>query len=250
MPTLTILRNYADGFEFLNEEQLDDIKDSIETFLGVTKLGADNFQGTLGADKIALEAVDNVTLQVNNDKHIIIAPTSLTTAHLKTSGISGTKLADHSLLRAMEKPRVAGNATVGDIPFSSELVTFTTSSTSFVEVSDLNLSIVHGGRPIKYGVTSSANVSGRSFFEIAPTAGGLGSIEFRFLKDGVAFDTRMYGSEIPDASLPKYLLAPLAAFQTILTGLSPGTSSITMEVRCVNAASIELAYLKSFAYEN
>lgn len=72
MPTLTITKTYADE-QVLTETDLDNIKSSIETFINITLLGADNLQtGSVGTDQLA--------------------STSVTTAKIANAAVTAAKL--------------------------------------------------------------------------------------------------------------------------------------------------------------
>lgn len=105
--------------------------------------------------------VDSVTLEIASDE----------TLRVKDSGISTAKLADNSVTYAK---RVALNYSK-----SSSSGSFSTSSTSLVDVTNLSVSLTTNGRPIQILLTNSDNTNGGSFSYV-----GSWSMEYFVLRDG------------------------------------------------------------------
>ena len=111
MPTLTVTKTYSDG-NVLNEVDLDNMKNSLETFFNVTKIDSDNIQD----------------LGIETDK-------------LAASAVTTGKIAANAVTRA--KMEAVGQQ------ISSSSGVFATSSTSFVDVTNLSVSITVTGRPVR-----------------------------------------------------------------------------------------------------
>lgn len=115
MPTFTMTKNWDDG-TVLTESQLDDIKNSVETFLNVTKLDGDNIatsgiataniaDGSITSAKLAaaiagdgLAGGAGSALSVNTDGSTI--ETSADALRVKDAGITAAKLATDSVTTA------------------------------------------------------------------------------------------------------------------------------------------------------
>jgi len=185
MPTFTMTKNWDDG-TVLTESQLDDIKSSVETFLNTTKLDGDNIQtggiptaalanSCVTADKIATAVagsgltggagtalavqVDGSTIEINAD-----------TLRVKDAGITQAKLADRT---------VGTTAAAGGVARSDSSGTFTFTSTSYTDVTNLAVaSIVTTGRPIRaFLIPDGGNPA-----EVGSSNGG--TITMKLLRDG------------------------------------------------------------------
>ncbi len=122
MPALTITKTYNDDTA-LTEAQLDSLKDSIETWANTTKLDADNLQdGIITATQLASNAVTQVKLAART---------------------TGTTVA------------------AGGIAVSASCGSYSTGSTSYVDVTNLSVTITTLGRPVRVRLQSdgSANSS-------------------------------------------------------------------------------------------
>lgn len=129
MPTFTMTKNWDDG-QVLTESMLDDIKNSVETFLNVTKLDSDNLaagavatatiaDGSVTSAKLATSVagngltggagtalavvVDDSTIEINSDSIRVkdvgitaakLATDSVTTAKILAANVTTAKIAD------------------------------------------------------------------------------------------------------------------------------------------------------------
>lgn len=112
MPTFTMTKNWDDG-TVLTESQLDDIKNSVETFLNVTKLDGDNIatsgiattniaDGAVTAAKLAASVAGNglaggagTVLSVNVDNSTV--ELSADSVQVKDAGIVAAKIASDAV---------------------------------------------------------------------------------------------------------------------------------------------------------
>lgn len=84
MPTLVVTKSYSDG-AVLTEDMLDDITDSIETFVNITKLDDQNLQdAAITSDKLATSAV--TTVKIDND--------AVTTSKIANDAVTAAKMAN------------------------------------------------------------------------------------------------------------------------------------------------------------
>lgn len=120
MPTLSITKNYADGTA-LTKTQLDSAFDSVSTFVNTTKLDADNLQ-----DAIITAAK--------------LASTSVTAAKIDTDAVTTAKIQDASVTKA--KLAALGQSV------SSSSSTFSTTSLTYVDVTNLTVTFTRKDRPV------------------------------------------------------------------------------------------------------
>lgn len=149
MPTFTMTKNWDDN-QTLTESMLDDIKNSTETFLNVTKLDGDNIQDSaIVPGKIAANAV--------------------TTAKILDANVTRAKL-----------------EAVGQV-FSSSSGNFTTTATSFTAVTNLSAAAVtvaagRGALIFLQPDGTTATATAGSLFH-GTTSGTSGTTFFRLKRD-------------------------------------------------------------------
>lgn len=84
MPTLVVTKSYSDG-AVLTEDMLDDLADSVETFVNITKLDDQNLQdAAVTSDKIATSAI--TTAKIDND--------AVTTSKIANDAVTAAKMAN------------------------------------------------------------------------------------------------------------------------------------------------------------
>lgn len=133
MPTLSILKTYQDG-QALNETDLDNILDSIETFLNDTKIAADNIQAS-------------TLLQAN------LADQSIITSKLEDEAVTANKIVDLNITKAkQEEITVFREPQLGTVSISA--------SSEQQDVTDCEFTIVTTGRPIQLAFQCRVTISG------------------------------------------------------------------------------------------
>jgi hypothetical protein len=146
MPTVSLTKSYADDTD-LTEEQLDDLKESIESALNTTKLDNANIQtGGISADNLA-------TSSVTESK---IAAGAVTVNKLGDLSVSTGKIAANAVTRA--KLEALGQQ------ISSSCGNFSTTSTSYTAVTNLSVSLTTTGRPVWVGLQSDGTEDGGGGF--------------------------------------------------------------------------------------
>lgn len=94
MPLLTVTKTYAD-LQVLNESDLDNIKNSIETFINITKLDEDNLQNlAVTTTKIANAAVTDIKLATDSVTTLKIKDLNVTVDKLAADSVTTTKIKD------------------------------------------------------------------------------------------------------------------------------------------------------------
>ena len=174
MAKLTISKTYKDG-DTPTQVDLDNICDSIETFLNVTQLGSDNIKansvdasttfselsittGKFATDSITTAKIINgaVTSSKIADGAVTTAKilnSAITTAKIKDGAITNAKIADNAVT-ADKKPQASGGSAGGLIQSTGALVTSTAVTDSFIRP---NIFCV-GGSALQLNSTSSGAV--------------------------------------------------------------------------------------------
>ena len=159
MPLLTVTKTYAD-LQVLNESDLDNIKDSIETFINVTKLDGDNIQnlaitealiatGAVTETKIGADAVTTSKIKALNVTAGKLAVDSVETAKIKDANVTLAKMAPDSV---DSSKIVDGSVAAVDLG---------TDSVETVKIKDLNVTL---GKMAANSVDGSKIVDGSISF--------------------------------------------------------------------------------------
>lgn len=131
MAKLTISKTYKDG-ETPTQADLDNVCDSIETFLNVTQLGPDNIkqnsidaslvfsEGSITTGKLAADSITTAKILDSSVQSSKIADDAITTAKILDSAVITAKIADASItnakiaasaITAVKKPISSGGST-------------------------------------------------------------------------------------------------------------------------------------------
>lgn len=220
MPNLSITKTYSNG-NTLSETDLDNIKNSIETFINTTKLDNSNIQsGGIATSNIAAVAVDETKLAatvagnglsgsagsplaVNVDGTTItiitdtlqvaangiaaaqIANATITTTQIAAGTILGSNIAAATLTKSLDAAMATGSTVAaGGIAISSSSSSYTTTSSSASDVTNLNITITTTGRPVYLSLISGSTSSARIF--LTSTSGSTGLTgTYNFTRGGV-----------------------------------------------------------------
>lgn len=183
MATLDVTRDYADG-EILLAADLDAFLDDLETFLNITKLNDDNIQtgGITGSLKLANASVTKAKMAADSVGTTQIVDSNITTAKIADSNVTTAKIADDSVTTAkildsnVTTAKIADNAVTKDKLKAITVTTdgsdpgeggvskstgytgssFSTTSTSFVDVTNHSLTITTTGRPVAIFLESNS----------------------------------------------------------------------------------------------
>ncbi len=197
MATLTITKTYEDGV-LLMEADLDAIRTSIQTFLNTTKLNDDNFQddGITASAKIIDASITNAKMADNSVGTTQFQAGSVTAAKLADEAVTDAKLSSSASVdadRAVNTDNIKdGAVTYGkraDLNYilSSSSGSFTTTSTSLVDITNLSVTLTRNGRPTLLALIPDGGVAsyiGASNFGSGGGGGYSAYIITQFLKDG------------------------------------------------------------------
>jgi hypothetical protein len=157
MPQLSVTKNYSNG-EVFTEDMLDAAFDSIETFFNTTKIDGSNIQaGAVGTSQLAALAIttskianDAVTADKLADSASTDADRAVTTDHIRDEAITSAKIAPGAITKA-------SLASLGQQLSSSSGAFSTSSAGSYVDVTNLSVTITTGGRPIQLALISDGS---------------------------------------------------------------------------------------------
>ncbi len=163
MPTFTVDKDYQDTVD-LTESQLDAAFDSIETFLNTTKIDGDNIQaggvptaalatGAVTAAKIDASAVTTAKIADSNVTTAKINDLAVTTAKINDLGVTTGKINTAAVTQAKLAARTTTtdgtDPGAGGVVFSASSASFTTTSTTYVDVTNLSVTLTTTGRPVR-----------------------------------------------------------------------------------------------------
>lgn len=233
MPTLTITKSYSNGTVF-TESQLDDIKNSVENFTNITKLGQDNLQNdSIGTAQLQNTAVSTVKIANNavtdaklSSSSTIDSDRAVSTDHIKNGAVTnakvGTDAVDTTNIKAnavtQAKLALKPLVTAAPIPAGSAGVTassgsFTTAANSFVNITNLSATITTTGRPVRVTMLGgSVSVQADT-----GTTGGLtvANGQIRLLRAAAVVDSYIIALTGADAVIGIALTIPSSSFQYI-----------------------------------
>jgi len=240
MALITVLKTYQDG-TVLFEADLDNIKESIETFLNVTKINDDNIQdaGITGSTKLVNSSVTAAKLAASAVETAKINDLAVTTAKLADLSVTTGKLADLGVTTgklAAESVTQAKRAALGQ-QSSSHSGNFTTTSGSLVDVTNLSVSITTTGRPVFIGLIGRGG--GNTSYLSAANAGDIASALLSIVRDSTSvLDSSIYtrsdGGASATIQTPVSVLnhvdVPSAGTYTYKVQVARGQASTTVTV--------------------
>jgi hypothetical protein len=215
MPTLTVTKSYDDT-TVLTEAQLDSIKSSIETWANTTKLDADNIQtGGIATSNYGTASVDATALASN----------AVTTAKIIDGAVTQAKRAalGHQL--------------------SSSSGTFTTTSASLVDVTNLSVTITTTGRPIMISLVGTTTLSYIGVTRTGQSTQG----NMMLVRDSTNISGSLIYRQNVGASTSTGDITP-SSFMHI-DAVAAGTYTYKMQASAVSGTTTSFTQIKLIAYE-
>lgn len=160
---------------------------------------------------------DNSTLELNSSEEL----------RIKDSGVVTAKIANAAVTAAKRAAITSSE--------SASCGAFSTTSTSFVGVTNLSSSITTSGRPVMIFLKADGSGNGATFRNDSDQGA-----ELRFLRSG---------SEIGRVAIGSFGYQSATSLFTMDTSLSAGSYTYTVEVRSVTGANTQVNYFKLFVYE-
>lgn len=139
---------------------------------------------------------------------------------------------------------------IGGVAISSSSGTFSTSSTSYVDVTNLSVTITTSGRPIRVSVCALSGASG-SFFGLNTGSGG-GSSTGRFAQFTITRDGTQVGTSIIGGPLATSQILDATPQMEVVDNQVAGTYNYKLQVALSSSYSdttVEARQLKLVAYE-
>tara|TARA_R110000868_G_scaffold242882_7_gene498506 strand:- start:630 stop:1481 length:852 start_codon:yes stop_codon:yes gene_type:complete len=188
--------------------------------------------------KLAAGSVTNAKLEdlgITSDK---IAVSGVATANIATGSIITAKVASESITRVKQ-------AALGQVITGS--VTFTTTSATFVDVTDATVTLTHSGRPVFVGVVSDGTDNAATFQATSASVPDV-SAEYKILR-GSTVVARGYicrtGTGIADVATCN---APVSVWG--LDHAPAGTYVYKLQVKAVSASTtVNANFIKMVAFE-
>lgn len=205
MATLTITRSYNDG-EVLLEADLDDICNSVETFLNTTKISDDNIQNSgitastklidgsistakiadlaISTAKIAADAITGAKIgdDVIDSEHYVagsidaehLASSSVETAKINDLAVTTGKINDSAVTAAKIATGVITQVKMGSLgqQVSASCGTLTIAEQALTDVTNLSVSITTTGRPVFVGLIGDTGASSEVSANTTVLSGG------------------------------------------------------------------------------
>lgn len=213
MPTLTISTTYADD-SVLTKAQLDEIKTGIETFLNTTKIDSDNIaasgiatsnlaSGAVTAAKLGTAAVETAKINDGAVTTVKIADSNVTTAKIADSNVTTAKIADSAVTTAKINDAAVTTAKLADTAVtraklpavgqqvSSSCGSFSTTSATLVDVTNLSVSLTTSGRPVFLGLISSGEGDTSLFTGWSSMSNSSNIVYVAFLRDSTVICTTL-----------------------------------------------------------
>lgn len=160
---------------------------------------------------------DNSTLELNSSEEL----------RIKDSGVSTVKIANAAVTAAKRAAITSGE--------SSSCGAFSTTSGGFVSVTNLSVSISTSGRPVLMFLKSDGLGNGATFRN--DTTSGA---ELIFLRNG---------AEISRVGIGSFGYQSATCLYHMDTGISAGSYTYSVQVRCVSGGTTQVNYFKLMAYE-
>jgi hypothetical protein len=175
-PTPTFTTDWADDNP-LTEDILDDFSASIVTFLTTTKLADDNIQaGGISSTNLASSCVTAVKIAASAIETAKINDLAVTTGKINDLAVTTGKIAANAVTRAKLE-------SVGQ-QVSSSSAAFSTSSTSYTDVTNLTVTITTTGRPVFLSLVSGDAGTSPAYIGGSTTGvAGVVDLFIKFLRD-------------------------------------------------------------------
>lgn len=247
--TLSFPNTFVDATDALASEVNANFT-AVSTFLNSTKINDDNIQTSgISANSIAADAVTTVKILDANVTTAKLATNAVTTIKITDLNVTTGKIADLAITTGKLNDLAVTTAKLNDGAVtpaklaalgqqtSSSSGTFTTSSGTFSDVTNMSVSITSTGRPIFIGV-----MSGSAVVQSKLTAGTANSLTLKLLRDST--DLSQYNvaistgaSTVPGGAI-WHIDAPAA-----------GTYTYKLQAKSDTGGSVNVDNCKLVAYE-
>ena len=251
MPALSITKSYADGTD-LTEDQLDDLKTSIETWANTTKLDQDNIQtGGVSQDNLATNSVSTAKIVASAVTTAKIADDAITNVKMANDSVDTAEIVDAAVTKV--KQEAVTVTTDGSDPGAGGVVKstnsgsggsgFSTSSTSLTDVTNLSVTLTTTGRPVMLMLESDSTTTATSPFDGIIQVESNNSALVAFLDNTTVISSQMYDNDsagfIP-ASAFRYLYDVAAGTHTFKVQTASGIGTYDVLFKSVVLVAYEI----------
>lgn len=233
MSQLSVRKTYEDGTD-PTEQQLDDIRESIEEFFNVTKVNDDNIQddGITGSDKLVDESVSAEKVASSAAETAKFQNGAVTAAKLAAGSVTTGKIAATNVTRA--KMAAVNYAVSSDIN-----TVFTSASETTVGTAVLTT----GGRPVRISMMprSGGGSNGPSLqvYTASTSASNDSRMTFTLYRDGTQIDKTIISMRapeighmfsVPGTTLNFYDMNPSAAEHTYVLKVAVNSAAFGISI--------------------
>lgn len=242
MPLLIIPYPAVSHTTVLSAEYNDNFN-AVATMLNSTKLDDTNIQtGGIKTDNLADNSVTTPKIADANVTTPKIANGNVTTPKILDANVTTAKIADGAVTQAK---RVA----LGQ-QLSSSCGTFTTTSATPVDVTNLSVAITSTGRPVRLELVAAGGGATSYIAAIGTGSGSACNALFRLVRDATnLFEYNLLASEVP-AGRNSQVGVPASAFGFVDDSTSAGTSyTYKVQATAGSLSQAALVNAKLMAYE-
>lgn len=239
MPTIDITRTYNDT-ALLSESDLDNIINDTQTFLNTTKLDGTNIQneGIDGGDKFAPGSVTTAKFQSNTVTTAKLAdsPDGIEAAKFNDLAVTTAKINDAAITTSKINAAAVSYAKLAAVTttISSSSGSFSTTSDSYVTVTNQSAAATTTGRPVLISITTTST-DGTAKTNVTNDSNG-----------GIAFlRIQRNGTTIYESIFSRVLASGVQFFFTnTIDQPAAGSNTYTVDIKRTNfsPSNVTLAY--------
>ena len=191
---------------------------------------------------LSAESATNAAFATNAGLAAFVAPGSITTASLTAGLIQTTNLSDGSVtLQKLAARPIETNVPIGGLARSDTSANFSTTIDSFVDVTNLSVTIITTGRPVFVGLIPDGSTNASLTRRVgASESGGGAEGEIAFVRDAQTRDAQTIGIMKVHGYSTDWV--PPGAFNTID---SPGPGMHTYRVQARDSSPGSTVYLEN-----
>ncbi len=255
MPTVSLTKSYEDGTD-LTEQQLDDLKDSIETALNTTKLDSSNIQTAgISSDNLATNSVTTAKITSGACTTSKIADDAITADKIADSAVGSSQIAAGAVTPAKRAARtVTTDGTdpgAGGISISTASGELSSTSSTYADATNLSVTLTTLGNPVFLGLIDSGAGSAAKFEVTAPSGAAEAEGRVKLVRDSTDV-SRNFITYREGSGWTGFLSTPLGILSHIDTptagtytykvqfAVSPATAGYEFEIKNAKLVAYEL----------
>lgn len=251
MSLLTVTENWADG-STLTAAQLSTAMTSIESVVN----------GNIDSTNIATGGVSTTNLASEAVTEAKLGPSAVTTAKVADGAVTGVKLnsnvVDNSTLAISSNQLIVKDGGITSAKMaalgqqvSSSSGSFSMSSSTFADVTNLTVSITTTGRPVVLHLIGDGAGSYSNILIVNSSTSGSNGLfnsgAIKFLRDASEVDCQSFGPEGVGLTAPNLILPPGSFFT--YDAPAAGTYTYKVQVAALNSDTLQVNNVRLFAYQ-